>query len=556
MSEPANIPHSEAARIYDLLQRLEARVERIEARLGMDSEGAATWVGAGGVNQGGVAATEARAAEDESLEFRIGEFWFGQVGTVVLLLGLAFLISYPFPSFPPLLASVFGYVAVAGLFALAQYWKKTYLFLSRILFGGGMILLYFATLRLHFFSGHPVIPQKTIGLALLVAVLTINLYLAAKRQRPILATINLALCFLTALFSDSAHPAFLLIVLSCGVSVFFLKRYNWNAVALSSLAMALTTHLLWLFGNPVLGNPVHPVQEHHGNLMYLALYGLTYALANTLRDTKTYTRFFEIVLALANGWGIFLIGAINAFTFFRPQLSLLALMTAVFFMAASIANWRHDRGSLATSIYACFSFVALSGAIFSQFRSPDYFVWLGFQSLLVIITAIWFRSRIIVIANIAIYLCIYLAYLRLVPSYDLINLSYAVTALTSARILNWKRERLTLKTDLIRNIYLACAFFIVLYGLQHAIPASYVSLSWLGAALFYFAMSLLLKNIKYRWMAILTIFATVLHVFIIDMAKLEAGFRIILFLAVGIVLLLLSVFYTRYKRNLENKAQS
>ncbi|MFQ6113892.1 MAG: DUF2339 domain-containing protein, partial [bacterium] len=129
----------------------------------------------------------------------------------------------------------------------------------------------------------------------------------------------------------------------------------------------------------------------------------------------------------------------------------------------------------------------------------------------------------------------------------------AAVALSSARILNWKKERLELKTDMIRNAYLASAFVIVLYGLYHAVPSNYVSLSWLGAALFYFGMSLALKNIKYRWMAILTIFAMIIHVFLIDMARLDPGFRIVLFLAVGVVLLVVSLIYTKHRKRLSQK---
>jgi len=546
----------ESVSVLDLLRRLETRVARIEAHLGLSAQNAVSWEKAGAAQQGADTTARTPVAEEMSLEFKIGEFWLAQVGTIVLLIGLAFLISYPFRSFPPLFASAFGYLAVAGLLGLAQYWKKTFPYLSRILFGGGLVLAYFATLRLHFFSNHPVIPEKAVGLAVLVTVLALNLYAAAKRQSPILAAINLFLCYLTSLLSNTTHFALALIVVSSAISVYFLVKFNWQAFALLSLVMAYTTHLLWLLNNPILGNPLQLIHEDHGNLLYLVSYGALFSLANIWRDKKSYSSFFEMTLTLFNGVGFVAIGAMDAFTFFRLYLSLLALLTAIFFITMAILNWQHDRSSYATSYYACFGYVALSIAIFAQFRSPDYFVWLGWQSLLVIITAIWFRSRIIIIANIVIYLGIYLAYLRLVPSYDLVNLSYAVTALTSARILNWKRERLTLKTDLIRNIYLACAFFIILYGLQHAISPRFISFSWLCAALFYFGMSLLLKNIKYRWMAILTIFATVLRVLIIDMSKLESGLRIVLFLAVGIVLLLLSVFYTRYKKNLENNIRS
>jgi uncharacterized membrane protein len=61
-------------------------------------------------------------------------------------------------------------------------------------------------------------------------------------------------------------------------------------------------------------------------------------------------------------------------------------------------------------------------------------------------------------------------------------------------------------------------------------------------------MSLLLKNKKYRWMAILTIFLSVIYVFAVDVARLEAGYRIVSFLALGFVLIVVSVLYARYHK--------
>jgi len=45
----------------------------------------------------------------------------------------------------------------------------------------------------------------------------------------------------------------------------------------------------------------------------------------------------------------------------------------------------------------------------------DVFVWLSVQSVVVVATAIWFRSRLIVVANFAIFLAIVLGYVVLVP---------------------------------------------------------------------------------------------------------------------------------------------
>ena len=112
--------------------------------------------------------------------------------------------------------------------------------------------------------------------------------------------------------------------------------------------------------------------------------------------------------------------------------------------------------------------------------------------------------------------------------------------------MNWQKEQLALKTEFMRNVYLASAFVVVPYGLYHGVSHTYVSLSWMCAAVIYFALSIALKNRKYRWMAILTMGLTVLHVFIVDLASLTPAYRMISFLGLGMTLLAISWIYTRY----------
>ena len=122
---------------------------------------------------------------------------------------------------------------------------------------------------------------------------------------------------------------------------------------------------------------------------------------------------------------------------------------------------------------------------------------------------------------------------------------FAFVALASARILNWKKERLILKTDVLRNLYLVIAFFAVLYGLYHAVPGQYISLSWTMAAVAYFLMSILIHNVKYRWMAILTIIASVIYLFLVDLASLDIRYRVAALLFLAIISLGVSIFYTK-----------
>jgi len=145
------------------------------------------------------------------------------------------------------------------------------------------------------------------------------------------------------------------------------------------------------------------------------------------------------------------------------------------------------------------------------------------------------------------YLIIFFSYLALAGNFGVVSLSFGIVALTSARILNWKKDRLDLKTEVMRISYLAAAFFIFPYALYHIVPPNYVSLSWTFVALAYYVMSVILKNKKYRWMALLTFLLTVLHILFIGTTGLDPTYRIVSFIFLGIVLVLISVLYAKKK---------
>jgi uncharacterized membrane protein len=118
-------------------------------------------------------------------------------------------------------------------------------------------------------------------------------------------------------------------------------------------------------------------------------------------------------------------------------------------------------------------------------------------------------------------------------------------ALLSAHVLNWQRTRLDLKTDVMRNAYMIAAFIIIPYALYNTAPVEYVSLSWLCVAIIYYVISLILKNMKYRWMALLTFLSTAVYLLVVGITRLESIFRIVSFLVLGIVLLFISFVYAR-----------
>jgi len=198
-------------------------------------------------------------------------------------------------------------------------------------------------------------------------------------------------------------------------------------------------------------------------------------------------------------------------------------------------------------------YTALSVAIINQFPEPDSLIVLGWQSLLVISTAIWFRSKIIILTNFIMFLTIFIAFLSLAEEISFISLTFGIVALISARILNWKKDRLELQTEIMRDAYLTVAFFIIPYSLYHSLPESYLIFSWVAITIIYYILSIFLKNKKYRWMAHLTLMATVIYSIIIGTNQAEPVFRIITFFVVGILLVAVSLTYTKLKTKMISK---
>jgi hypothetical protein len=117
-------------------------------------------------------------------------------------------------------------------------------------------------------------------------------------------------------------------------------------------------------------------------------------------------------------------------------------------------------------------------------------------------------------------------------------------ALTSARILNWQQDRLELKTELMRNAYLASAFVVFPYALYHLVPQAWVSVSWVGIAVLYYVMNLLTKSRKYRWLGHNTLLLTVIYILVMSTGKLDGAQRIISFLVLGSVLMVVSLIFS------------
>ena len=524
--------------LSEILHNLEARIARIEKELNIEPvrlrEATVRVSGEGRAEKTG-----------DSLEFRIGLYWFAKVGIVTLMIGVAFLLLRPFNELNPAFASILGYVLSAGVILVSRIIRKQSPLLSGYLLGSALVLLFLSTLRLHYFSLHPVLSGRTPEAALLLLIVVVGLSVSLRRKSVYLVSLSLTMGFAVALLSGYMYSFFGVTAVVAVSTAYIAAKYRWQNLLIYGMALTYFTNLLWFLNDPLVGNPLALRAIPYGAAFAVLFWTVLFAIGVSFHPPEEKESLKVILASLLNaflGYGLFFLMTVSKF---QDRLEVLHLGASVLFLVLAATFWLKEKSRYQTFFYAMTGYAALSVAIVADFGAPNFFILLCWQSLLVVSTAVWFRSKFIVVANFVIYIIIFIAYLALAGTVSITSLSFGVVALLSARILNWQQKRLELKTDKMRTAYLVAAFFFFPYALYHTVPDNYISLSWLAVALVYYVISLVLKNTKYRWMALLTFLLTALYLIIVGIIKLEPVFRIVSFLVLGVVLLVISFFYAR-----------
>ncbi len=483
--------------------------------------------------------------DEDALETRVGESWFARVGIAVFVLGVMFLLALPYEHFPSYVPSMIGYVFVLAMFVLSRHWMTSYQHVARYLLGGAMVLLYFATFRLFHFGVSPAVGNGAVEFILLLAVVILDIIVALTQQSPYLFILSLVLGLLTSLQVENPLVTFVIIALVAILSTVTALQKQWKWILVPVLLCSYFTHLLLSFHIPLFGNQAEQQLSSFVPLAFMLFYALLFGVTDFLSIDEQKEDGRLVIDAVLNGFVSYTLLFILTVTVFKNHFAVWHLIASGMYLTLAISFWRKVHARYVTFAYAMLGYGALSIAIISLSTVPDVFVWLCWQSVLVLTTAVGFRSRFIVVANFFIFLAVYVAYLLLAGAVGVISISFGIVALLSARILNWKKERLELRTELMRNAYLACALFVLPYALYHVLPPGYISISCLGLAVFYYLAGRLLHNRKYRWMALLTISLTVVYVFTIDLVGIDPLVRVISFLVLGSTLLMVSMVYSR-----------
>ena len=538
--------------ILKLLQSIELRLGRLESALSINDEENRYRLENKIQTGDSLSDSEKVYDEDKGLETKIGRFGLAWLGNIVLLLGIVFLTQYLMNLELRFIPAILGYLAAGLIYFLAVNLKKTNSHLSFIFKMNAQILLFYVTLKLHFFSSLPVLSNKTISVILLLLLVAFQTYLSVHKKSQINGALSVVFALTTAIIVDSTYFLLPLVTLTAAMAVFYYYRFNWEPLLILTIIFSYISYFLWLFGNPFLGHQMQMITEYHFSVVYLLCLGACFSAVSLFRKIDNSSDDFLIGAIIVNGILFSLLLILVASRFFSTgYVTLFAIITisslAYSTILKSISDW-----NFASAFYALYGFMAMSISLYGLFGLPKVYLMLSVQSLLVVSMALWFRNRLIVIMNSLLFLIILIIYILSAKSIDEVNFSFAIVSLLSARIINWKRSRLQIRTDFIRNLYMIEGFLMMLFSLFHAVPGQFVTFSWTMAALIYFLLGFVLKNVKYRYMALGTMICSAIYLFIIDLAKIEIIYRVFAFLFLAAISIGISMYYSNRIKKPDN----
>jgi hypothetical protein len=485
------------------------------------------------------------------LENKLGEFGLAWLGNIVLFFAIAFIWEYFNKAGNPLIATGVGIISTICVFAVSHYFRKSYTYLSYTFGLFGFLILYYILLRLHYYNANPLITNQAVATTVLMLAVGVQFYYALRRKMKVLAGLAFTMAMFTAFSCYHTHAFFLISIATTGLAIYTFWRYNWWKNLIYVLFISLFIYLIWLLKNPVSLVKTPADLTYHYTFVYLSIITAMYSLVAFRKPDEGFPQNSILGIILFAGFTYSVLLLILIILHFPHDFVSFFLAISVYCIAYSIILKFYSPWKYTPALYALFGFVAISVAVFGTYHFPDSFLLLVVQSFLVLTLALWYRSHIITLMNTFLLVILALYYYNTSGTLQTVNFAIPLVALLSARIINWQKNRLNIKTDFIRNIYLITLFFSLLYATYKGIPTQYITVSWLLIAGIYFGLSIVLNNFKYRWMAMANLLVSAFHLVLADLAKIDIVYRILAFLVFAIISIIISIYYVKKLKNKE-----
>ncbi len=543
-----NPTDSSSSQVIDYLKDLDQRVSTLEAAMKpyiktTDDRSL------GGIQERG-------DGKPDAFEIHIGEYWFAYVGIAILVIAFVFMLSMQWANLHPVLPSIMGAGICGLMIGAATYTKSSFKFISLNLWGAAFVMSFISVLRLFHFGEPSLLASGYLEHSILTLLCIGLVAFAYNKRSPYLFSISLTLLLLGGLVINIPAWTLTLNAIAALCIVFYSRELEDPISFIYGTIAVYVAHLIWMIGNPIMTGGYEVVAHPAWNQVYLLVYALIFSLILIVSDPEKIAKKYIVANAMANG--------VLAFVLFNLSFTLgdatPTILPKIFFflvfLGLALAFWKRLEINFSMVLFTLLAHGTISIGFVQTVASPDLYVILIWQSLLVLANALWFSSQFITISNFLLYIVLFLAYTAASGFAGIISVSFGFVALFSARMLRAFEIRLGTSYNVLINFYLAITFVSLPFALWKALPHEWVAFPWLGVTLLYYGLSVMLKSQRYRWMGHLTLIATLVYAILQATMGMEPGQRIFTFLTLGVVLITVSGVYTRIRKQGSTKMES
>jgi uncharacterized membrane protein len=238
------------------------------------------------------------------IEEMLGTDWLNKLGITLLVLGVAFFLSYELRTMGPAGKVLVGFATAAVLLAAGIWFERgdRYRILARAGIGGGWALLFFTTYAMYHVPAAKVLDSQLADLVLMLAVAAAMVTHTLRYRSQVVTGLAFLLAFLTVTISHSdVYSLSAGGVLAAGLVV-IVGRMQWFELEVFGILASYLNHFLWL--RPII-EPMHgkhhPFPEFAASAGILALYWLIFRLSYIFRSpSEAYQERISSVAALLN----------------------------------------------------------------------------------------------------------------------------------------------------------------------------------------------------------------------------------------------------------------
>jgi uncharacterized membrane protein len=557
------MPDQHYDKLQDRIERLEGRVKELENELNQKGQGK--------VSSKQQRAAPAQSSEDSSWDaLQLGEKWLNNIGIALLLIGIVFLFKYSIDQgwLIPQVRSAVGLIAGLLLLGSGLRMDESLKPFRQMVMGGGIAAFYitgFATFQL--FSFMP----ATVVWGFMISVTILSFWLSLQQDEAVLAVVGTLGALGTPFMLYSGDGAIVALMLYFAMiiapaSVLYIRK-EWHSLLWSIaaggmlvLAAAIITTLVstdnitiferWMMLGGIIvwmtAGWLVPVFKEIGDRQLSEVPNVPQSF-----DEGTGSSIHTLAL------GVPVIGvllSVGVWEWTMNEAGIASIVMAVLGGGGLYRFFKHQKLPALASTHAFLGLVLVTAGFFLILEGNVLFAVLVVELMSLRYLAHYSADKKVSVASHLLFgVTAWWLINRIETTSDILTLSSLpeLTLILAGGL--WIPEYLQKKNS--RNIYQLLSHLLLLYWVYQKLISyengqAWISLVWGIYAIALIILGLLRFGKQLRLVGLATIFVVIIKLFLVDLAQLQAIWRILLFMGFGSVLLLVGyLIQTKFAEN-------